>query len=292
MDYGTLSPELPRRRLARRHGSRRRGRRATGLVDGLDDRPHPRPEGGRGRLRTHLRRHPEPRLDRREVRQGPPRHERDRGPATERGRARQGAGHARHPERRSASSPASASAGTSASSPTSASTTGSTSAARTSTRRSGCGATCGPARPSRSRAASIRSTTSRSLPSPTRARRLPIVVGGRAEAALRRAGSLGDGYHSSATSASKYADRVPIIRAAAEAAGRPMPWLTARASVRVRGGTTSTSRSAALPRRWPPRSAPSRRSASPTSPSAFDVTDPAEVAALAERFAREVAPLV
>src|SRR5688572_9425602 len=30
---------------------------------------------------------------------------------------------------------------------------------------------------------------------------LPIAVGGRAEAALRRAGTLGDGYHSSATSA-------------------------------------------------------------------------------------------
>src|SRR6478736_1139257 len=40
---------------------------------------------------------------------------------------------------------------------------------------------------------------------------LPIVVGGRAEAALRRAGGLGDGYHSSATSPETYAARIPIV---------------------------------------------------------------------------------
>ena len=68
-------------------------------------------------------------------------------------------------------------------------------------------------------------------PLPAAGAGLPIVVGGRAEPAVQRAGRLGDGYHSSATSAAKYAPRVPIIRAAAEAAGRPMPWLTARAPV-------------------------------------------------------------
>jgi probable F420-dependent oxidoreductase len=71
-------------------------------------------------------------------------------------------------------------------------------------------------------------------PLPRRGADLPIVVGGRAQAALRRAGTLGDGYHSSATRPSAYAERVPVIRAAAEAAGRPMPWLTAR--VRTRFG--------------------------------------------------------
>ena len=66
-------------------------------------------------------------------------------------------------------------------------------------------------------------------PLPDQGASLPIVVGGRAEAALRRAGTLGDWYQSSATSAAKYAARVPIIKAAAEAAGRPMPTLSARA---------------------------------------------------------------
>jgi len=71
-------------------------------------------------------------------------------------------------------------------------------------------------------------------PLPAQGSAVPIVVGGRAEAALRRAGSLGDGYHSSATGPAKYAERLPVIRAAADAAGRPMPWLSAR--VRLRFG--------------------------------------------------------
>ena len=71
-------------------------------------------------------------------------------------------------------------------------------------------------------------------PLPAQGDKLPIVVGGRAEAALRRAGALGDGYHSSATSPARYEPRIPIIRAAASEAGRPMPWLSAR--VRLRFG--------------------------------------------------------
>jgi probable F420-dependent oxidoreductase len=121
---------------------------------------------------------------------------------------------------------------------------------------------------------------------------LPIVVGGRAEAALRRAGALGDGYQSSATSAAKYADRVPIIRAAAEAAGRPMPWLTARAYTQF---------GAATDKFYAIRGTPEEMAAEVRAFEAlgvshlalwFDATDPGEVSALAERFARDVAPLV
>ena len=71
-------------------------------------------------------------------------------------------------------------------------------------------------------------------PVPAQGERIPIVVGGRAEAALRRAGALGDGYHASATSPARFEPRIPIIRAAAEAAGRSMPALSAR--VRLRFG--------------------------------------------------------
>ncbi len=74
-------------------------------------------------------------------------------------------------------------------------------------------------------------------PLPAQGASLPILVGGRAEAALQRAGRLGDGYHSSAVGAEKYATFVPVIRAAAEAAGRPMPRLSAR--VRVHHGATN-----------------------------------------------------
>src|SRR5258707_1038708 len=68
-------------------------------------------------------------------------------------------------------------------------------------------------------------------PRPTQGGALPIVVGGRAEAALRRAGRLGDGYHASASGPAAIGPRLPFIRAAAEAAGRPMPSLSARVRV-------------------------------------------------------------
>ncbi len=129
-------------------------------------------------------------------------------------------------------------------------------------------------------------------PLPDRGADLPIVIGGRAEAALRRAGTLGDGYHSSATSAAKYAPRVPVIRAAAEAAGRPMPWLSARATTEFGPATNKY---------YAIRGTAEEMAAEVRAFEAlgvghvalnFVVTDPAEVASLAERFAREVAPLV
>jgi probable F420-dependent oxidoreductase len=129
-------------------------------------------------------------------------------------------------------------------------------------------------------------------PLPAQGGRLPIVVGGRAEAALRRAGTLGDGYQSSATSAAKYADRVPIIRAAAEAAGRPMPWLTARAYTQF---GPATDKFYAIRGTVEEMAAEVRAfEALGVSHVAlwFDETDPPKVSALAERFAREVVPLV
>lgn len=71
-------------------------------------------------------------------------------------------------------------------------------------------------------------------PLPPQGANLPIWIGGRSEAALRRVGRLGDGYHSSSTSPEAYGPRIAVIRAAAEAAGRPMPKLSAR--VRVQPG--------------------------------------------------------
>ena len=69
-------------------------------------------------------------------------------------------------------------------------------------------------------------------PLPVQGAQLPVLVGGRAAGALRRAGALGDGYHSTGTGPDQYAERLPAIRAAAEATGRPMPRLSARVTVR------------------------------------------------------------
>src|SRR4051794_16730547 len=68
-------------------------------------------------------------------------------------------------------------------------------------------------------------------PLPAQRSSLPIWIGARTEPALARVGRLADGYHSSATSPEAFAKRIPTIRDAAHAAGRPIPTLTARVRV-------------------------------------------------------------
>jgi probable F420-dependent oxidoreductase len=70
-------------------------------------------------------------------------------------------------------------------------------------------------------------------PLPDQGAALPIWIGGRDERALRRVGRIADAYHASATAPASYAPRIPIIRAAAEAAGRAMPRLSARARIEL-----------------------------------------------------------
>jgi len=68
-------------------------------------------------------------------------------------------------------------------------------------------------------------------PLPPQGAGLPIWFGGRAPAALQRAGRLGDGYQSSSTPPAAYAERIPVLREAAASAGRPMLSLSARVRV-------------------------------------------------------------
>jgi probable F420-dependent oxidoreductase len=70
-------------------------------------------------------------------------------------------------------------------------------------------------------------------PVPEQGERLPVWIGGRDERALRRVGRIADAYHASATSPASYEPRIPIIRAAAESAGRPMPRLSARSRIEL-----------------------------------------------------------
>jgi probable F420-dependent oxidoreductase len=76
-------------------------------------------------------------------------------------------------------------------------------------------------------------------PLPAQGGNLPIWLGAREGRALRRVGRLADAYHSSATKPAAYATRIPVIRAAAEAAGRPMPRLSARVRVELDAGPAS-----------------------------------------------------
>jgi probable F420-dependent oxidoreductase len=68
-------------------------------------------------------------------------------------------------------------------------------------------------------------------PLPMNGAGLPIVVGGGSPAALRRAGTLGDGYQATRATPDEMVRRIPEVRAAADAAGRPMPAVSARVPV-------------------------------------------------------------
>jgi probable F420-dependent oxidoreductase len=128
-------------------------------------------------------------------------------------------------------------------------------------------------------------------PLPAQGGRLPIVIGGRARLAVERIGRIADGYQSSTTSPAQYAERVPILREASEAAGRPMPWLTAR----VRVVDTPGDKVYAI-RGTPEQMVDEVRAFAALGVEHlalwFGTTDPEELEVRAERFAHDVAPLV
>jgi alkanesulfonate monooxygenase SsuD/methylene tetrahydromethanopterin reductase-like flavin-dependent oxidoreductase (luciferase family) len=68
-------------------------------------------------------------------------------------------------------------------------------------------------------------------PLPPHGAALPIIVGGRSDQGVQRAGRLGDGYQLSQNGPAGMAARLPILHAAADAAGRPMPRISARAPI-------------------------------------------------------------
>src|SRR5271157_3277540 len=124
-------------------------------------------------------------------------------------------------------------------------------------------------------------------PLPVRGDRVPIVVGGTAPAALRRAGALGDGYHATRCSAALMSQRIPTIRAAAETAGRPMPALSARLTV-----TNGPAGAAPVLAGDPPEMIREIRAFEDLGLEhlalAFETTEPTELARAIERFDREV----
>jgi probable F420-dependent oxidoreductase len=69
-------------------------------------------------------------------------------------------------------------------------------------------------------------------PLPAQGRDVPIVIGGRSDAALRRAARLGDGFHASSLAPALFADRITYLRSELTRAGRgPIP-TTGRVNVR------------------------------------------------------------
>jgi probable F420-dependent oxidoreductase len=127
-------------------------------------------------------------------------------------------------------------------------------------------------------------------PLPAQGAGLPIWVGGRSDAALRRAGGLADGYHSSAVGPDEYRPRAAKVSEAAKAAGR-----TAAFSARVNVRLGESTGSGYAMRGSPEAVAAEVRAFAELGVThlalAFGQTSAEGVTAAAERFAREVAPL-
>jgi probable F420-dependent oxidoreductase len=129
-------------------------------------------------------------------------------------------------------------------------------------------------------------------PLPTQPGGPPILVGGGSEAACRRAGTLGDGYHFSAAGPASVGRRVAMVTEAARAAGRPTPPTSGRARIEfdLQSGAGYAMRGS------PDAIAAEVRAFRDAGVShlvlAIGPTDPDGYVAVAERFAREVVPLV
>ncbi len=132
-------------------------------------------------------------------------------------------------------------------------------------------------------------------PLPVQPGGIPIVVGGRSAAALRRAGTVGDGYHFSAMPPRALEGPIAAVRAAAEVAGRPMPPVSGRVTVlfdatELPAGVTAASIGSSEAIAADMRA----YAAAGVSHVALVLreTNPERYVAKAERFAREVIPLV
>lgn len=129
-------------------------------------------------------------------------------------------------------------------------------------------------------------------PLPAQGANLPIWLGGRDERALRRAGRLADAYHASATAPKTYEPRIPVIRDAATAAGRPMPRLSGRARVELGAGQESFYTMHGTPDEVAAEIRAFAALGVEHLALAFPPRDAAGLRAAVDRFVREVVPIV
>ncbi|MBA3778356.1 MAG: TIGR03619 family F420-dependent LLM class oxidoreductase [Chloroflexi bacterium] len=125
-------------------------------------------------------------------------------------------------------------------------------------------------------------------PLPPQGGGLPIWTGGQSEPALRRAGALADGYHSSGSGPAQLAARIPIIAAAAATAGRPMPRLSARVGVTFGPVQAERYRMAGTPDQMLSEIEAFAALGVSHLAVGFDETDAGRATELVERFDREV----
>jgi probable F420-dependent oxidoreductase len=132
----------------------------------------------------------------------------------------------------------------------------------------------------------------RFAPLPPQGAALPIWIGGGSPAALERAGKLADGWHSTGTGPDVYAERAPLAREAARAAGRPEPTFSARVRVRFEPRSARAGMYAMTGNPDEMRADVAAFGRAGVSLLVLDLieTDPARSVAAIERFNREIVP--
>ncbi len=129
-------------------------------------------------------------------------------------------------------------------------------------------------------------------PLPPQGEELPIWIGATAEAALQRTGRIADGYHSTRTDPTTMHKRLAVVRAAAEAAGRPMPVASTRLTVDFSGTREGPSIVTGPAEAMAERLRAYREAGTDHVALDFAETDPDTAAKAIERFDREVRPAV
>lgn len=125
-------------------------------------------------------------------------------------------------------------------------------------------------------------------PLPVQGADVPVWVGGRSEAALRRAGRLGNAYHATSTSPAELAVRAPVVLRAAEEAGRPAPLISSRVRVHFGSHESPFYVAAGTPEQMIGELRAFEEVGAGHLAFDFVETDPARHTALVERFDREV----
>lgn len=125
-------------------------------------------------------------------------------------------------------------------------------------------------------------------PLPVQGADLDIWVGGRSDAALRRAGRLGQAYHATSTSPAELAVRAPVVHRAAEAAGRPAPLISSRVRVHFGSHESPAYVAAGTPEQMIGELRAFEEVGAEHLAFDFVETDPDRHTALVERFDREV----
>ncbi len=125
-------------------------------------------------------------------------------------------------------------------------------------------------------------------PLPPQGADLPIWIGATADAALRRAGRIAGGYHSTRTDPSTMRERVRIVGEAAAQAGRPMPTVSARLSVDFSGRRQGPAIVSGTPAEMAAEVRAYRAAGTEHLALDFCETEPDAAARAIERFDREV----